>query len=50
MTYALVSPSNVRLLVPELINYLSVNSGIDSKEDLTTKICSGVPLLPPRSP
>jgi AP-1 complex subunit gamma-1 len=42
LTYALVSPSNVRLLVPELINYLSVNSGNDSKEDLTTKICSVV--------
>jgi len=38
LTYALVNSSNVRLLVPDLINYLSFANN-DFKEDLTTKIC-----------
>eukprot|EP01006_Ploeotia_vitrea_P027094 TRINITY_DN59966_c0_g1_i1.p1 TRINITY_DN59966_c0_g1~~TRINITY_DN59966_c0_g1_i1.p1 ORF type:complete len:878 (-),score=103.16 TRINITY_DN59966_c0_g1_i1:1901-4534(-) len=41
LIYALVNPSNIRLLVPDLINFLSV-APQDLKQDITTKICSVV--------
>eukprot|EP01012_Entosiphon_sulcatum_P068851 TRINITY_DN992_c0_g1_i1.p1 TRINITY_DN992_c0_g1~~TRINITY_DN992_c0_g1_i1.p1 ORF type:complete len:882 (+),score=146.00 TRINITY_DN992_c0_g1_i1:3085-5730(+) len=41
LIYTLVNSSNIRLLVPDLINYLTFANN-DLKEDLATKICSVV--------
>jgi AraC-like DNA-binding protein len=40
LIYALVTKSNVRALVKELLNYLALTSGdVEFKSDLTDKIC-----------
>lgn len=40
LIYALVTPNNVRALIKELLNYLSLTSGdAEFKTDLTEKIC-----------
>ena len=48
LIYALVTKNNVRALVKELLNYLSLTSGdTDFKADLTDKICTVVEKFAP---
>eukprot|EP01065_Artemidia_motanka_P027626 TRINITY_DN32831_c0_g1_i1.p1 TRINITY_DN32831_c0_g1~~TRINITY_DN32831_c0_g1_i1.p1 ORF type:complete len:858 (+),score=292.23 TRINITY_DN32831_c0_g1_i1:143-2716(+) len=47
LIYTLVNGSNVRMLVPDLINYLSFAQQSEFKEDLTTKICTVVERFAP---
>ncbi|KAJ9469745.1 AP-1 complex subunit gamma [Diplonema papillatum] len=48
LIYSLVNAHNIRLLVPDLINYLSFADS-EFKEDLTTKICTASERYAPSS-